>query len=102
MSDVSQLPFSHERHGSTERRLSALKLPREAPENHALILQLRRFDLSTQILDMHAILGEQRVVRELVGTVGEHLVDRRLAAELLLRLGAHLVAVAVLSFTQET
>src|SRR5258705_12588737 len=94
-------PFSHERDGAAERGLASLELPGEAADDEALVLELGRLDLAAQVLDVDAVLREQRVVRELVGVVGEHLVDRRLAAEFLLGLGAHLVALAVGPFSEK-
>src|SRR3989442_13923712 len=98
---ASSLPFPHERHGATERRLPSLELPREAAEDQPLVLQLGRLDLAAQVLDVDAVFGEERVVGELVGAVGEQPVHRRLAAEFLLGLGAHLVALTVHPFAEE-
>src|SRR5712691_11449595 len=86
-SDPLDRPFSDERDGAAERGLASLELPREAADDEALVLKLGRLDLAAQVLDVDAVLREQRVVGELVSGVGDHLVDRRLAAEILLCLG---------------
>src|SRR5207247_6370710 len=99
-SDPLDLPFSHERDGAAERGLASFELPREAPDDEALVLELGRVDLPSQILDVDAVLAKQRVVRELLAGVGEHLLHRGFAADFLLRLAAHLVAFAVGAFPQ--
>src|SRR5438128_2494187 len=82
-------PVSLKRHHARERGLAALELPREAPDDEPLVLELGGVDLAAQVLDVDAVLRKQRVVRQLVCRVREHPVDRLLAAEFLLRLGAH-------------
>jgi len=49
-------PFSHERDGAAERGLASLELPREAADDEALVLELRRLDLAAQVLDVDAVL----------------------------------------------
>src|SRR2546426_6127350 len=100
-SDPLDLPFTRERDGAAERGLASFELPREAPDDEALVLELGRFDLPSQILDVDAVLRKQRVVSELVGGVGEHLLHGRFAAEFLLRLRAHLIALAVGAFPEK-
>src|SRR2546426_169530 len=85
-------PVSLKRHHARERGLASLELPREAPDDEPLVLELGGVDLAAQVLDVDAVLREQRVVRQLIRGVREHPVDRLLAAELLLRLGSHPVA----------
>src|SRR5207247_10144110 len=76
-------PFPHKGDGAREGGFATLELPREAADDQPLVLELGRLDLSAQVLDMDAILREQSVVGELVRRVGEHLIDRGLAAEFL-------------------
>ena len=64
---------------AAERRLAAFELPREAAEDQPLVLQLGRVDVAAEVLDVHAVLREQRVVRQLVRRVREQL-RRRLPA----------------------
>src|SRR5687767_2288757 len=63
-------PLAQPRHRPAERRLAAPEFPWAAPDDAALVLELRRVDLPTHVLDVHAILGEQGVVGELVGGIG--------------------------------
>jgi hypothetical protein len=64
-----QRPLAVERHDAGESRLAALELPGEAPEREPAVLQLGRVDLPAQVLDVHAVPGEQRVMGELIGAV---------------------------------
>src|SRR5206468_9939515 len=88
--------------GAREGGFATLELPREAADDQPLVLELGRLDLSAQVLDMDAILREQSVVGELVRRVGEHLIDRGLAAEFLLGLGTHLVTLAMHAFPEKS
>ena len=84
-----------------ERRLAAFELPREAAEDQPLVLQLGRVDVAADVLDVHAVLREQRVVRQLIGGVRKQLGNRLRPAELLLGLLAHAIAVAVHALAEE-
>src|SRR2546425_12024334 len=94
-------PVSLKRHHARERRLAPLELPREAPDDEPLVLELGGVDLTAQVLDVDAVLREQGVMRQLVRRVREHPVHRLLAAEFLLSLGTDPVALAVRPFAEE-
>src|ERR1041385_4949895 len=74
-------PLPEKRHRPAERRPAAFELPGETPHDAPRVLQLRRVDLPAEVLDVHAVLREERVMGELVGGVGEHPVHRLLAPE---------------------
>ena len=89
-----------EGHGPAEGRLAALEEPGEGAERQPPVLQLRRADPAAQVLDVDAVLGEERIVRELVGQLGEQDVDV-LGAELGLALRAHLLPMLEPAFAQK-
>src|SRR4051812_29652253 len=94
-------PFALERHGTTERRFTTPELPGKHAEDQALVLQLLGLDVAAEVLDVHAVEGEERIVRELVGRIREHLLHAFGSAEQLLGLRAHLVAVPLHAFPEE-
>src|SRR4026208_1520510 len=62
----SWLPVTGKRHDPRESGLAPFALPREAPKDQALVLQPGRIDVAAQVLDVHAVLREERVVGQLV------------------------------------
>src|SRR5262245_59113707 len=98
----SWLPLTGEGHHPGECRLAALELPREAAEDETLVLQFRGVDVSAQVLDVHAVLREQRVVRELVGRIGKQLRDRLRSAEFFFRLLPYPIAMAERPLPEES
>src|SRR5205085_10462589 len=95
------LPIAKKRDRAAECGLAALELPWEAAEDQPLVLQLWRVDVAAEVLDVHAVFRKERIVRQLVRRIGEQLVDGFLAAEFLLGLLAHAIAMAMLSFAEE-
>src|SRR6185436_13386271 len=93
--------IAEKRDGPAERRFAAAELPREAAENQPLVLERLRGNLAAKILDVHAVLREERVVRELIRGVRKELRDAGGPAELLLTLFAHAIAMAVHALPQK-
>src|SRR5512134_897697 len=96
-----RLPFPRERHRPRERGFAALEEPREASDDQPLVLDLGGVDPAAQVLDVNAVLGEERVVGQLIGVVREQALHL-LRPELRLGLGADALTVVVHSLPEES
>src|SRR5574340_1048118 len=84
--------FSCPRDRTAESRLAAFELPRKDAERNALVVQFFQPHVAAEILNVNAVVREERVMRQLISRFREEFVDLVLA-ELGFRLRSHLLPV---------
>src|SRR4051794_13987597 len=92
--------FIQEGDGARKGGFATLELPGKTANRHTSILQFRRADLPTHIFDVDTVMGEEGVVRQLVGAIGKELIDP-IGAKFCFALGAHFLPLLERATTQE-
>src|SRR5215471_20037653 len=66
---------SIERNGSAEGRLAAFEFPGKRAKRDPPVVQALEADVPAEIFDMHAVVREQGIVRQLIGLFRKQLID---------------------------